>query len=55
MNVLKKSVNAAGFKFDHVNGDSTPSGIQTEADISAGADYGAAATNILHHIHLSFL
>jgi hypothetical protein len=42
MNVLKKSVNAAGFEIDHVNVEFTPGVIQARADIPAWADFGAA-------------
>jgi hypothetical protein len=55
MDTLKKSVNAAGFESYHVNVEFTPAGIQARADTPARADCGAAATNILYHIHLSFL
>jgi hypothetical protein len=54
MDVLKKSVNAAGFRFDHVNVEFMPGGIQARAVSLVGLTCGAADTNIFHHIHLSF-
>jgi hypothetical protein len=53
--VLKKSANAAVLEFDHVNVEFTRGGIQARTDAPAQTDFGAAATNILHHIRFSFL
>jgi len=53
-NVLKKSVKAAGFGLNHVNGEFTSSDFLDTQIEYYGASCGAAATNVFHPTRLSY-
>jgi hypothetical protein len=52
-NVMKKSVKAARFGLNHVNGEFTSGDILNELIARYEATCGAAATNVFHPIRLS--